>query len=130
VDTFDEYRALVESLRGEWNDLWRCRIDDKVRAEGVASKDYPLLSVERGRVIMATRDYKPLDFEEVLQSHKPRGLVDGVPPSPAVGGWGKFIRTKLRRRAPVAKEKGREKPARDRGSGQQLKKGGKGWLHR
>ncbi len=122
-------KELVEELKKEWRALWWERIDDKVRAEGIADKDYGRLFVEKGTVIFATRKFKILSFREILQLH---GVVDVdrvVGPSPSVGGWGKFIRTvissqqqmKRRRRAREYFEGEKQK--------QQLKKGGRGWLH-
>jgi len=93
-----------------------------VRAEGLASQDYPGLYVERGLVIVAMRDYKPPDFLEILRRH------NLVPSDPSVGGWGRFIRdfvSKQRRfagRRPVSSKPGC-------GEKQQRKKGGRGWLH-
>ena len=123
-----EWTELVEELRKQWATLWRERIDDKVRAEGTAKEDYDMLFVERGLVIVATRNFKPLSFSEVLERHKPPDLAGGIPPSPSVGGWGKFVRDVLskkrvtRRVRPVPPE-----PKRD--EKQQHKKGGRGWLH-
>ncbi|MDH5462463.1 MAG: hypothetical protein OEX09_09630, partial [Candidatus Bathyarchaeota archaeon] len=57
-----EWREFVQELKQRWRILWRHRIDDKVRAEGIASKDYDLLFVDRGTVIVATKDYKPPKF--------------------------------------------------------------------
>jgi len=121
-------KELVEELRAQWKGMWRDRVDDKSRAEGIADKDYSQLFVERGTVIRATRKFRPPDFYEILQRHLGVGAREMVPPCPRVGGWGKFIRTVIRRQqvlrrreqflAPVSKER------------QQLKKGGKGWLHR
>ena len=125
-------KELVEELKKEWRTLWRERIDDKVRAEGIADKDYGMLFVERGTVIFATRKFKMLSFREILQLH---GVIDVdrvVGPHPSVGGWGKFIRTVI---APQRSSRlGRIKRARRYFEGekqkQQLKKGGRGWLHR
>ena len=122
-------KELMQELKKEWKTLWWERIDDKVRAEGIADKDYNRLFVEKGTVIFATRKFKILSFREILQLH---GIVDVdrvVGPSPSVGGWGKFIRTVIasqqhvnrKRRARVYFEGERQK--------QQLKKGGRGWLH-
>ena len=125
-------KELVEELKKEWRSLWRERIDDKVRAEGIADKDYGMLFVERGTVIFATRKFKMLSFREILQLH---GVIDVdrvVGPHPSVGGWGKFIRTMI---APQRSSRlGRIKRTRRYFEGekqkQQLKKGGRGWLHR
>ena len=125
-------KELVEELKKEWRSLWRERIDDKVRAEGIADKDYGMLFVERGTVIFATRKFKMLSFREILQLH---GVIDvdrAVGPHPSVGGWGKFIRTVI---APQRSSRlGRIKRTRRYFEGekqkQQLKKGGRGWLHK
>jgi hypothetical protein len=99
------------------------RFDDKVRAEGVSVRDYPLLFIDRGFVIFATRDAKTSTFREIVECWTSRGYV--YAPDPSVGGWGKFIRECLRkqthRRAESYKPRTKER--------QQLKKGGRGWLH-
>jgi hypothetical protein len=59
----------VEELRVEWERLWRERFDDRVRAEGVANQDYSSLFVERGTVIFATRNFRPLTFRGILEEH-------------------------------------------------------------
>ncbi|MEM2995109.1 MAG: hypothetical protein QXI91_03720 [Candidatus Bathyarchaeia archaeon] len=122
-----ENKGLVEELKKEWQSLWRERIDDKVRAEGIASADYSMLFVEKGTVIFATRKFRLLSFREILQLHKIVDVDRFIPPSPSVGGWGKFIRTMIisqkthRKRAQQFFEGEKKK--------QQLKKGGRGWLH-
>ena len=120
---------IVEELKVQYKMLWRERIDDKVRAEGIANKDYSMLFVEKGTVIFATRDFKPLNFKEILERHKAFDADRFVPPSPQVGGWGKFIRTEIASR----KRHGRLRQIRqyfdDKKQRQHLKKGGKGWLH-
>ena len=122
-----DLKEFVDELRGQWKLLWRNRIDDKVRAEGIASRDYSKLFVEQGTVITATRDYKPPDFVEILQQHVSSDAEKLVPPNPAVGGWGKFIRSAISKRKSVARR--RAPPEPDRKRGQQPKKGGRGWLH-
>ncbi|MEM3702972.1 MAG: hypothetical protein QXX79_00915, partial [Candidatus Bathyarchaeia archaeon] len=82
---------LVEKLKTEWKNLWRERIDDKVRAEAIANRDYPGLFVEKGTVIFATKKFKILNFREILQSYSVLDVDRFVPPNPSVGGWGKFI---------------------------------------
>jgi hypothetical protein len=123
------YKEIVEELKDQWKRLWWERIDDKVRAEGIANKDFSMLFVDKGTVIFATRDFKPLSFREILQLHKLVDLDRIVPPSPSVGGWGKFIRTiiasqnRSRRSRRVQPDLGFKKER------QQLKKSGRGWLH-
>lgn len=119
-----DHQTFIDELKKEWRVLWRDRIDDRVRAEGIANEDYPRLDVERGLVIVATRDYKPPDFVEILQRH------NLAPPSPSVGGWGKFIRDVLSKQKRITKRRRQAPLEPDRKEKQQRKKGGRGWLHR
>ncbi|MEM3011664.1 MAG: hypothetical protein QXE76_07630 [Candidatus Bathyarchaeia archaeon] len=121
-------KEFIDQLKTEWKKLWRERIDDKIRAEGIANKDYTILFVEKGTIILATRDFKPPDFQEILKQHQITEIHKIVPPNPSIGGWRKFIRTVL---SPQTKHninrqafyiQIKKKP-------QQLKKGGRGWLH-
>ena len=120
----------VEDVKIEWRLLWRDRIDDKVRAEGIANRDYSLLFVDRGTVIVATKDFKPLNFKEILRLH---GVQNGerfgsLPPS--VGGWGKFARTVLNKQKRAQRWKATESVRGRKGKKlQPKKKGGRGWLH-
>jgi len=120
-------------VRNEWRLLWRDRIDDKARAEGMASRNFELLFVERGTVIIATRDFKLLDLKEILRVHKIENAERFIPPHPSVGGWGKFARTMIntQRRVTRAQQLEEAVPRRvGRKKNLQLKKGGRGWLHR
>lgn len=118
-----------EDVKAEWKQLWRCRFDDKVRAEGVADRAFSLLFVERGTVIVATRDFKPVDLKEILSAHKFENSDRLVGPHPSVGGWAKFSRAVLNRQRRFrstlnsAADAGRAKDL-------QLKQGGRGWLHK
>jgi hypothetical protein len=120
-----EKKAFIEELKRQWKLLWIERIDDKLKAEGIASKDFYLLFVERGTVIMATKDYKPLDFRQLLQQHD---LVhdESLVPSPSVGGWGKFAREIYGKKHGECRKRLFVKPEC---LGGQPKKGGRGWLH-
>ena len=119
----------MEELKTEWKRLWRERFDDHVRAEGVAREDYVQVFVERGTVILATRNFKLMNFRDVLERHGFTDVYRFVSPDRRVGGWGKFIRASISselmpkrvRRSASYFEEPREK--------QQLKKGGRGWLH-
>ena len=120
----DEFRA---KLKMEWACLWRERFDDKTRAEGVSVREYHFLFMSHGDVIFASRDAKAASFSEVLEYWGSQGFV--YSPDPAVGGWGKFIRTELNKQPHKrAREfnKSQEKKCKSTG---QLKKGGRGWLH-
>ena len=59
-------QEIINELKAQYKTLWWERIDDKVRAEGIANRDYSMLFVEKGTVIFATRDFKPLNFKEIL----------------------------------------------------------------
>jgi hypothetical protein len=123
-------KEMVEKLRIQWKKLWQERLDDKVRAEGIAIGDYCDLFVEKGTIIHATRDFKALNFREILEQHQIENADRHIPPSPGIGGWGKFIKTSIanqtlrrrRKRADFYREeiKGKQQP----------KKGGRGWLHK
>ena len=126
MSTFNEKRKFVEELRGQWKMMWRDRIDDKLRAEGISDKDYSRLFVERGTVIMATKKFRPLDFFEILQQYRESIGGEVIPPSPSVGGWGKFIRNSSRRQH---SRRRRDAPGPIEKDKQQLKKCGRGWLH-
>jgi hypothetical protein len=121
-------KEMVEELRLQWKKLWQERLDDKVRAEGMATADYCDLFVDRGTVIHATRDFKALNFKEIVEQHQVINADRYIPPLPQVGGWNKFIKNNITnqsgrpRRADLYREEKREK--------QQPKKGGRGWLHR
>jgi hypothetical protein len=121
-EKMDEFRRR---LKTEWRLMWMERFDDKVRAEGVAVRDYDILFVDRGSVIFASRDAKTPSFSEILEYWISKGQVYYADPN--VGGWRKFIRTVLAmQRNRVAK---RRSPLEDDKQKQQLKKGGRGWLH-
>ena len=126
-----DWKGFVEELRQQWTTLWRERIDDKVRAEGIADKNFELLFVDKGTVIMATRRYKPLEFKEILEEYEApyEVKVKEERPLPHVGGWRKFgrqIATRARSRRKLWLE---DNSKRRRNGNLQLKKGGRGWLH-
>jgi len=129
-----DWKGFVEDLRQQWVQLWKERINDKVRAEGVAGKDFELLFVDKGQVIVATRRYKPLEFKEVLEEYKApyEVKVKEDRPSPQVGGWRKFGRKMAAsRRIRNGDRNGLwlNDHSNSRKNKLQLKKGGRGWLH-
>ncbi len=128
MDTFEKRREFVEGLRVQWNSMWRERIDDKVRAEGISGKDYSQLFVERGTVIMATRKFMHLDFYEIVQQHKKEVGGEAMPTNSSVGGWNKFIRSNLNKPHNQSRRR-RNAPEPVKKEKQQLKKCGRGWLH-
>ncbi len=120
---------LVEELKVEWKRLWLERLDDKVRAEGVAMKDYSSLFVDKGLVVHATRDCKPLNFKEILDQHK---IVDPeryVSPNPEIGGWRKFAKTSLAKQR-IRPQDTPELVPKSKNKKVQSKKSGRGWLHK
>ena len=124
----DEKKA-VEELLVEWKSLWRERFDDRVRAEGIANKNYPGCFVERGTVIFATRKFRLLNFRDVLELN---GVVDAnrfVPLDPRVGGWGKFIRKSIISQKPNSRVSRASCFFEETKRKQHLKKGGRGWIH-
>jgi hypothetical protein len=122
-------KEIVEELKEQWKRLWQERIDDKVRAEGIANGDYSKLFVEKGTVVYATKDFKPLIFREILELHKLVDIERIIAPNPQVGGWGKFIRTMIAARKPSSRVQQARQYLDDQKQKQQLKKGGRGWLH-
>ena len=118
-------KEFVDELRTEWKSLWQNRIEDKVRAEGIAKQDYSKLAVEQGTVIVATRDYKPLEFFDIVKDYLGVDTGKAVVPNTTVGGWGKFIRTNIRNQQNTTKRAAPPKIAPKKG--QQQKKGGRGW---
>jgi hypothetical protein len=123
-----ERHEFWRRLKEEWKRLWRERFDDKVRAEGVASHDYPLVFTDRGHVIFATRGTKAPSFSEIIEYWRTQGRV--YSPDPSIGGWGKFIRTEMKKL--VHNRAGMFEVDRTKADDkkQQLKKGGRGWLHK
>jgi hypothetical protein len=120
--------TLVTEVKSQWKQLWRERIDDRVRAEGIASMDFDKLFVERGTVVLATRSFKLVTLREILEQHKVADAERHVPPSKHVGGWGKFARTRLPSHESARRRRGFA-VSEHMGRKQQLRKGGRGWLH-
>jgi hypothetical protein len=125
-------KKLVEELKVQWKLMWSERFNDKVRAEGVSVSDYTILHVERGTIIHATRDFKALNFKEILKQQLAEESDRFIQPDAHVGGWNKFIKTKItshrhQRSERVASYTTENHP--DKHNVQQPKKGGRGWLH-
>jgi hypothetical protein len=125
VKTTEEKKILNE-FNNQWKTLWRDLVGDKIHAEEIANKDFPLLFVEKGTVVKASRGIRQLSYSETLKQQMQKHGLKTLPPDPKVGGWGKFSRTVIRAQKKPDKEKQpkiKVKPA------QQPKKGGRGWLH-
>jgi len=120
-----EKKEFIEELKRQWKLMWTERIDDRLKAEGIADKDFSLLFVDRGTIIMATRDYKQLDFGQILEEHKLARQGNEIASNSTVGGWSKFARETFEKR-PSARRQSYVQPKR---VGFALKKGGRGWLH-
>ena len=121
-------KIMVERIREEWKQLWIEHIDDKVLAESVAVREFPLCFVDQGTIIVATRDFKPLDLKEIFHLNRIKRAERFVPPPPKVGGWRKFARTVLNKQK-RHRSYALENPLPKRMKNSQLKKGGRGWLH-
>ena len=126
-----DFKIFVDSLRGEWKLMWQYMLEDKVRAEGIATKDYKRLFVERGQILFATKNFKPPEFREILEAHLTSEEVERVNPNPIRGGVHKFIREHITRGNGLKKKRRRQaffEPKKMK-KHQHLKHGGKGWLH-
>ena len=121
-------KKLVEELKAQWKLLWRERFNDKVRAEDVAVNDYASLLVEKGIIIHANRDFKALNFKEILEQHMIENLDRFIQPDVRVGGWHKFAKTKITN-SEFQKNKSTFNQVTKKQAVQQAKKGGRGWLH-
>jgi hypothetical protein len=124
----EDKKEVVEELKVQWKRLWLERVDDKVRAEGIAIQDYSSLFVDKGTVIHATRDFKALNFKEILEQHQIENVDRYVPPSKEAGGWNKFIKQQVTSQNP--KKKRAEQYQEPKKEKQQPKKSGRGWLHK
>jgi hypothetical protein len=123
-------KKMVDELRVQWKRLWKERVDDKVRAEGVATANYSDLFVEQGTIIHATRNFKALNFKEILEHHKVENAERYIPPDPHIGGWTKFIKTNLTNPRPRKHRRADLYRYEIKPEKQQPKKGGRGWLHK
>ena len=118
-------QELAKELRLQWKRLWHDKIDDKIRAEGIAVDDYNQLFIEKGTIIHATRDYKDLKFKEILYQHKIFDIERYMPCDPSTGGLTKFIKNNI-----TNKRHRDKKPPKQRIKKQQLrKKNGRGWMN-
>ena len=126
LEGWERARELRLELKVEWTELWRTKYDDDVRAEDVSRREFMKLFVDRGEVIYATRDYKPLSLREILDQHLGSELAEKVSPDPSVGGWRKFVREHI----PKKPAKKRERPKIKVDLTQHQRKGGKGWLNK
>ncbi len=120
-------KKLVEELKVQWKLLWSERFDDKVKAEGISVNDYSSLRINRGTVIHATRNFKALNFSDIVKEHLAEDTDRFVQPNVNEGGWNKFIKTNITNCPRKSKRADSYVPAKS--VDQQPKKGGRGWLH-
>ena len=125
-------KKIVEEIKVQWKLLWSERFNDKVKAEGISVNDYEILHVERGTIIHATRDFKALNFKEILEKNMINNCDKFSEPDIHTGGWNKFIKTEITNRkhkkssnqvAPFAQDTHKNSGLK------QQKKSGRGWLH-
>ena len=126
TDNLKGAREFRKWLKIEWADLWKRKIDDEIVAEGISVRDYSLLDVDRGEIIHASRDYKPLQFREILEKELGSEATERVDVDPNVGGWKRFAKENLPR---SEKKPSREPPKTSFDQRQQQRKGGSGWLN-
>ncbi len=119
---------LVDELKIEWKRLWQERVDDKVRAEGVAIDDYSSLFIDKGTIIHATRDFKALNFRDILEQHEVLDPDRYIPPNPQVGGWNKFVKENITNNK-LKTEKFIEYYSASKTAKPPQKNNRRGWLH-
>ncbi len=120
-------KEFVDDLKVEWKRLWNERVNDKVRAEGIAVDDYSSLFIDKGTIIHATRDFKVLNFKDILKQHEVVNAERYISPDPQVGGWNKFVKDNITKQ-PSKKRYADEYLPKQKSKSQQ-KKNGRGWLH-
>lgn len=120
-------KELRMVLKADWSNLWRTKHEDEVKAEGISTKDYEKLFVDRGEIIHATRDYKPLSFREILENHIGKDDAAKVDINPKIGGWRKFAKQNFPAKHQRSK---RERPKIKLDLSQHQRKGGDGWLNK
>jgi hypothetical protein len=126
ADNMKDAREFRRWLKIEWADLWKSKFDDEIIAEGISLKDYSLLDVDKGEIIHASRDYKPLKFRDILEKNLGGEAAERVDVDPHVGGWRRFAREELPRRG---NKTVRRAPKILFDLSQQQRKGGFGWLN-
>ena len=125
-----DQKQLVEELKIQWKKLWLERVDDKVRAEGIAINNYGELFIDKGTIIHATRDFKALNFKEILEEYEILNPDRYIPPDPHVGGWTKFVKTHITSQKGYREKRLEQWRFEEKKEKQQLKKSGRGWLHK
>jgi hypothetical protein len=122
-------KELVDELKIEWKRLWHERVDDKVRAEGIATDDYSTLFIDKGTIIHATRDFKALNFKDILEQHEVQNAERYVSPDPRIGGWAKFVKETLPPKNSRGIHRATDLYYEEKTGKQKQRKTGRGWLH-
>lgn len=112
-------------MKADWAKLWRTKREDEVKAEGISIKDFEKLFVNRGEIIHATRDFKPLSFNDIFEKYVGSENASKADVDPKVGGWRRFARENF-----PSKPVERERPVVKADQGQQQRKEGRGWLNK
>lgn len=123
---WSEIQLFREDLKNDWNELWNSKFYDNLKGESVSKKRYENLFVDQGEIIFASRDYKPLTFQEILEKHLGSDTAKSAFPDPVTGGWRKFAQTKI----PKKITKKRKRPEIKIDENQHQRKGGNGWLNK
>jgi hypothetical protein len=123
--------SKITQIRKEWKELWSQKFEDDLIAEDIARRDYPLLFIEQGTVVRATRKYRHIEFDDIIEKHQ-KSLGSNLinPPHPEIGGWGKFIKTKIRKPSSLRNMDRKQHSINIKSKKQHEKKGGRGWLHK
>lgn len=122
-------REMVEDLKDQWKKLWVKKIDDPIRGETIADDNFVKLFIEKGTVIHATRDFKPVSFNEVLRLHKIQSCERYFQINPEIGGWKKFSKDFINKQKEI-KRKNPLRISKLSMQEKQLKKSGRGWLNK
>ena len=126
-DRWVRAKELRQMLKADWANLWKTKHEDEIKAEGISVEDFEMLFVDRGEIIHATRDYKPLSLREILEKHVGSEDASRVDIDPNVGGWRKFAKQNFPARRRQSK---RERPKVKVDLSQHQRKAGKGWLNK
>lgn len=120
-------KELRKALKIDWAKLWKTKREDEIKAEAISVEDFDRLFVDRGEIIHATRDYRPLSFREILEKHVGPEDASRVDIDPNVGGWRKFAKRNFPAKRKMNK---RERPRVKVDLTQHQRKAGKGWLNK
>jgi hypothetical protein len=121
-----EIQTIRANLKEDWKELWDSKINDNRKGESISRKYYPNLYIEKGEVILASRDFKPVSLQNILEKRLGRETMQSVYPDPVTGGWKKFTKTYIQKR----NSKKRTRPEVQRDIYQHQRKGGNGWLNK